>query len=91
MVETFTKSKKGNSWEMIKLFFHQKTHSFEISLEQDKGNWLLEKLKFLSVSNEQRFTFQQLKNDFELQFEDFELFWYSKPINTLKEFGLLTL
>ena len=91
LVETFTKSKKGNSWEMIKLFFHQKTHSFEISLEQDKGNWLLEKLKFLSVSNEQRFTFQQLKNDFELQFEDFELFWYSKPINTLKEFGLLTL
>ena len=91
LIENFTKSKKGNSWEMLKFTFHQKTHSFEISLEQDKGNWLLEKLEVLSVSNEKRFTFQQLKNDFETHFEDFELFWYSKPISTLKEFGLLTL
>uniref|UniRef100_UPI00404ACC07 B12-binding domain-containing radical SAM protein n=1 Tax=Flavobacterium sp. TaxID=239 RepID=UPI00404ACC07 len=91
LVETFTKSKKGNSWEMMTLTFHQKTHTFEIALEQDKGNWLLEKLEVLSVSNEKRLTFQQLKVDFELHFEDFELFWYSKPMNTLKEFGLLTL
>lgn len=91
LVETFTKSKKGNSWKMMTLTFHQKTHSFEITLEEDKGNWLIEKLKDLSVSNDKRITFQQLKTDFELQLEDFELFWYSKSINTLKEFGLLTL
>ena len=91
LVETFTKSKKGNSWKMMQLTFHQKTHSFEISIEEDKALWLLEKLKTLSVYNEKRTTFQQLKTDFEIQFEDFELFWYSKPINTLKEFGLLTL
>ena len=91
LVETFTKSKKGNSWEMMQLTFHQKTHSFEISIEEDKALWLLEKLETLSVYNEKRTTFQQLKTDFEIQFEDFELFWYSKPINTLKEFGLLTL
>ncbi len=91
LVETFTKSKKGNSWVMIKLTFHQKTHSFEISIEEDKGRWLLEKLEILTVFDEKRTTFQQLKSDFESQFEDFELFWYSKPINTLKEFGLLTL
>jgi hypothetical protein len=91
LVETFTKSKKGNSWKMMTLTFHQKTHSFEITLEEDKGNWLIDKLKDLSVSNDKRITFQQLKTDFELQLEDFELFWYSKSINTLKEFGLLTL
>ena len=91
LVETFTKSKKGNSWKMMQLTFHQKTHSFEISIEEDKALWLLEKLETLSVYNEKRTTFQQLKTDFEIQFEDFELFWYSKPINTLKEFGLLTL
>ena len=91
LIETFTKSKKGNSWKMMTLTFHQKTHSFEITLEEDKGNWLIDKLKDLSVSNDKRVTFQQLKTDFELQLEDFELFWYSKSINTLKEFGLLTL
>jgi hypothetical protein len=91
LVETFTKSKKGNSWEMINLTFHLKTHSFEISLEADKGEWLVEKLSNISVTNEKVMTFQQLKTDFEVNFEDFELFWYSKSINTLKEFGLLTL
>ena len=35
LVETFTKSKKGNSWEMMQLTFHQKTHSFEISIEEE--------------------------------------------------------
>jgi hypothetical protein len=90
-VETFIKSKKGSSWEMMQLIFHQKTHSFEISLEADKGNWLIETLENISVLNEKAKTFQQLKLEFEKQFDDFELFWYSKPINTLKEFGLLTL
>ena len=91
LVKTFTKSKKGSSWEMMTLVFHQKTHSFEITLEQDKGDWLLGKLEVLSVSNEKRLTFQQLKANFEKYFEDFELFWYSKPMITLKEVGLLTL
>ncbi len=91
LVKKFTKSKKGNSWEMMNLTFHQKTHSFEITLEEDKGNWLLEKLETLSVSNEKRMTFQQLKTDFETQLEDFELFWYSKSINNLKTNGLLVL
>jgi hypothetical protein len=91
LIETFTKSKKGSSWEMMILTFHQKTHTFEISLEQDKGSWLVGKLEVLLVTNEKLLTFQQLKADFESEFEDFELFWYSKPINTLKDFGLLIL
>jgi hypothetical protein len=91
LVEEFTKSKKGYSWEMMKFTFHQKTHSFEISMEHDKGNWLLEKLKTISIANEKRMTFQQLKADFESDFEDFELFWYSKIMNTLKMNGLLVL
>jgi hypothetical protein len=91
LVETFTKSKKGNSWEMMNLTFHLKTHSFEIALEADKGNWLVEKLSNISVTNEKVMTFQQLKTDFELSFEDFELFWYSKSINNLKTNGLLVL
>jgi hypothetical protein len=91
IVETFTKSKKGKSWEMMQLTFHQKTHTFEVSLEADKGTWLVEKLINISVANKKLITFQQLKTDFEMNFDDFELFWYSKSVNTLKDFGLLTL
>ncbi|GEC79233.1 B12-binding domain-containing radical SAM protein [Flavobacterium aquatile] len=90
-IESFTKSKKGNSWKMMKLSFHDKTESFDISLEEEKGKWLVSALEKVSVYNENKITFSQLKSDFETQFEDFELFWYSKPIATLRDFGLLVL
>ena len=90
-IESFTKSKKGNSWNMMKLSFHDKTESFDISLEEDKGKWLVSALEQVAVYGESKSTFSQLKSDFETQFEDFELFWYSKPIATLREFGLLVL
>ena len=89
--ESFTKSKKGNSWEMSKLTFHDKTETFEITLEEDKANWLIKTLERISIFNDNKITFEKLKSDFENHFEDFELFWYSKPINTLREFGLLVL
>ena len=90
-VETFTKSKKGTSWEMAKLTFHDKRESFEISLEKDKANWLLFTLEKISVFEGKTKAYSELKSDFETHFEDFELFWYSKPIKTLQEFGLLIL
>ena len=89
--EIFTKSKKGNTWQMMKMEFHLKTNSFEIIVDEDKGVWLSKKLKDISVENNSIVTFQQLKTDYESHFSDFELFWFSKPINTLKKFGLLTL
>ncbi|MEO5776847.1 MAG: B12-binding domain-containing radical SAM protein, partial [Flavobacterium sp.] len=89
--EIFTKFKKGNSWEMMKLTFHDKRETVEISLEKDKADWFLKSLELLSVSNEKAATFAQLKTNFENQFEDFELFWYSKSMNNLREFGLLVI
>ena len=91
ITESFTKSKKGNSWNMMKLSFHDKTESFDISLEEDKGKWLVSALEQVAVYGDSKSTFSQLKSDFETQFEDFELFWYSKPIATLRDFGLLVL
>jgi hypothetical protein len=87
----YTKSKKGNSWEMVKLRFHDKTKSFEIALEKEKGGWLFNHLAKLQIQAEEPITFAQLKADFENSFEDFELFWFSKPMNNLRDFGLLTL
>ncbi len=89
--ESFTKSKKGRSWEMMSLTFHDKKESFTIQTNKEEGEWLVEILKKITVSNSKNYTFQEVKNDFETTLEDFELFWYSKPVNTLREFGLLVL
>ena len=89
--EIFTKSKKGNSWEMMKFTFHDKTQTYDISLNAEEGKWLVETLEKISVYTENKITFSQLKSDFETHFEDFELFWYSKPIQILRSTSLLTL
>ncbi|MCG2611082.1 radical SAM protein [Flavobacterium sp. SM15] len=90
--ETFTKSKKGNSWEMMKLTFHDKREVFEITTDKDNGAWLQNLLEKIASTNEKKFTFNEVKADYENSgLEDFELFWYSKPVNTLRDFGLLAL
>ena len=89
-VELFTKTKKGNFWEMAKLTFHEKTNVFSINLEQEKAEWLLEILEEITLNKENKILlFNDLKNNFENNFDDFELFWYSKPIQTLKENGVI--
>ncbi len=88
VVEHFTKSKKGNSWEMTKLTFHFKSDSIEISLEKDIAEWLVIILPSMAMKS---ILLKDLKQDFETHFEDFELFWFSKPITTLRNSGLLLL
>ena len=90
-VEHFTKSKKGSSYEMMKLTFHDKKESFTIQTNKIEGEWLVEMLNKTSVYHSKVYSFQEIKLDFETHLEDFELFWFSKPINTLREFGLLIL
>ena len=51
----------------------------------------MEALERLSVQHKKRLTFGEIKADYESYFDDFELFWYSKPIDTLREHGLLVL
>ena len=90
-IDYFTKSKKGNSWEMMTLTFHDKKEIFTIQTNKKEGEWLLQMLEKMAVSNAKILSFQDLKSDFETYLEDFELFWYSKPVNTLRDFGLLIL
>ena len=91
IVEYFTKSKKGNSWEIMTLTFHDKKESFTIQTGKNEGEWLVQILEKISVSQSKTHSFKEIKSDFETHLEDFELFWYSKPVNTLREFGLLVL
>ncbi len=86
----FTKTKKENFWEMATLTFHEKTNSFSINLEKEKANWLLEIIDIIALNNQNKiFNFNELKSKYELNFDDFELFWYSKPIQTLRENGVI--
>ena len=86
IVNYFTKSKKGATWEMTKLTFHFKTDTIEISLEKNQANWLL---KSLNTLTNHPILLKDLKLDYETQFEDFELFWFSKPLVSLRNSGLL--
>jgi hypothetical protein len=88
IVEHFAKSKKGNSWEMTKLTFHFKSDTVEITLEKDFANWLVNILPSIAIKSS---LLKDIKQDFETHFEDFELFWFSKPMKTLRDSGLLIL
>jgi hypothetical protein len=91
LVSEQTKSKKGKSKQLLQLTFHDKSDSFQVQMENESGVWFLNMLERLSVHNNEQLTFGQLKTDYETHFGDFELFWYSKPINSLRAHGLLVL
>ena len=71
------------------LTFHLKTSSFEITLEKEKGTWLVQQLTVLSITEKKLNTLSTLKLSFESSFDDFEPFWFSKPMNKLRKNGLL--
>ncbi|SHK63715.1 B12-binding domain-containing radical SAM protein [Epilithonimonas mollis] len=83
------KTKKGNSWNVTQLTFHLKTNIVKIELDQAKAQWLLEIISAYSIENPRKLTLQQLKDLYENNFEDFELFWFSKPVQQLKENGII--
>ena len=84
------KKKKGNSWHQLELQFHSASDVYEITLDKEKGDWLLQILERLTPQNKPM-TYGQLKSDFESNLEDFELFWHSKSVRGLREHGLLVL
>ena len=86
-----TKTKKGNIIELLQMTFHFKTESLALKMENEKGLYLVELLEKLSLNNENILTFDQIKNDYESHFKDFDAFWYSKSIDRLRENGLLIL
>lgn len=87
----FTKTKKGINREKIQLTFQDEVERVEVSLDKEEGEWLLKILKRLSIHENEVLTFAQVKADFENQFENFEIFWYSKPLSVLRKHGLLVL
>ena len=85
----YSNSKKGES---ATLNFHNKRDEFSIKTNKIQGDWLAEILGLISPKNKKIYTFKEVQNHYEnAGMQDFELFWYNKPVNTLREYGLLIL
>lgn len=89
IAENRIKNKKKYSGTYTLLTFHLKTNIVKVELEQEKAEWLMKVLEENAIENSKKPTIQQLKNNFEENFEDFELFWFSKPMQQLKENGVI--
>ena len=89
IAENYIKTKKQNSWAYTRITFHLKTNVVAIDLEQEKAEWLIKVFSENPVDSSKKITLQQLKIQFEENFEDFELFWFSKPIQKLKDNGVI--
>ena len=88
----FTKSKKGNHWQMSELDFQNKKEALRIKVGEKEGAWLATELDKLSVHQNKTYTIQEVKQSYEAAgLDDFELFWDNKPVNGLYQFGLLQL
>lgn len=89
-VEFYTQSKKGNSREMVSIYFHTIQNAVQLSFARSQGEWLLSVLPLLHINNLKSMTLAELKSLYEnAGLEDFELFWDNKPMNTMHKYGLL--
>jgi len=91
MVKQVTVTKKGKSREIFQITIHDRTESLIDRLDLEKGSWVVNMLKEMSVDKELPIRFAQFKEAYEQQFEDFDLFWFSKPMTELKEHGLIAI
>jgi hypothetical protein len=77
---------------MAELHFVNKTDEFSIKLDREKGEWLADYLVTVSLNNIEKVSYQQMQEAFNEKFAgDFQLLWFSKAFDVLRENGLLVL
>lgn len=89
IAENRVKTKKKYIYPYTQLTFHLKTNIVTVDMDQEQAKWLIRILEENFIGQSQTITLQQLKKNFEEKFEDFELFWFSKPMQQLKENGVI--
>ena len=89
LIGEFEKSKKGKTKSFLELTFHTKTDSFDLEMEKEVGEWFLSILEDLNPTNEKLLSVADIKSSYESHFGDFELFWHSETVYTLRDNGLL--
>jgi len=87
----FTKSKKGNSWEMADVLVQHPQELIRFTLSREQAVWLVAIMQQTSLQTENGLTMLALKTDFEnkLPDEDFELFWFNKVMKNLRGKGFI--
>ena len=91
IAESILKTKKNISYQNTKLTIHLKTNVLSILLEEEKATWLMKTIKSNPIQHSKLITLQQLKDDYEETMDDFELFWFSKPVIQLRKNGIILL
>ena len=81
-IEESIKSKKGRSFKNLKMIFHAKSETIEIILDYEVGMWFYNQLK--QVNQNKIVLLSSIKESYEKRFSDFEIFWFSKSINKIK-------
>jgi hypothetical protein len=90
--EVFVQSKKGNQREMITLHFETRRQAHAVQLPRAEGEWFRDTLAGLGIHNGKTSTLKELRESFESRgFDDFDLFWFNKPVSTMNKLGLLRL
>lgn len=88
-LEWVVKSKKGMQWEQASLTFHNKQNITNIKLSKEHGQWFYELLQEINKAEMGTFSMQQVKASYGAAgLEDFELFWFNKPMNQMHINGL---
>jgi hypothetical protein len=88
--EVFTQTKKGMQREMLKITFNAKRVTRQINLPKEQGIWLIQLLQKINIHYSTALTWRNVMEDYvSAGLDDFELFWYNKPMNKLNELGLL--
>lgn len=87
-VSTVVKSKKGQTFYNTLLTVHTRRESLSISFDKQQGEWMARAIDKILIANPPM-TLAKLKANFENEWPDFELFWFSKPVEQLRQVGLL--
>jgi hypothetical protein len=86
----FTQAKKGLQREILSMTFHTNKETLKIQLPKEAGLWLNKLLEKINIHQSDFSTFAQIKKDYEnAGLEDFPLFWDNKPVNKLRDIGLI--
>lgn len=81
---------KGKMVEKGLLRFHSKKSHVEVMLSMSQGEWLAEQLENWSPLAKPM-TLAEVKKSYLQHFADFEAFWFSEALDTLRIHGLLSL
>jgi hypothetical protein len=91
-INYFSKTKKGQTFQMASLICFNKTKNWLVHLKQEEGKWLFEQIHLLAVDTNDSITWSDLKISFEEHTKnDFILFWNSPTIKKIREQGLVVI